>query len=105
MENKFGTEIVLGGRPELLKSMKDRTERILDPFIPVDPATDAWIKDDVKEKMPDLILTTYPINDNIRTCYLPVNPDVTPFAGPDFATTWMRVLKVPLTEGWKKDVV
>jgi len=105
LENIYGVEMIPGGRPDLLKGMKERTERILDPYIPVDPDTDAWIKNDIKEKTPDLLLSTYPIDGGIRTCYLPVNPDTTPFAGPDFAETWLRTLKVPMREGWRKDVI
>ena len=105
IEKRYNIKTIPGGRQDRLKAMKDRTERILDPYIPVDPETDAWIKNDVKGTAPDLLLTTYPIDSTVRTCFLPVNPDTTPFAGPDFATSWMRVLKIPMTEGWKKDVV
>jgi len=107
LENVYGIEMIPAGRTELLKGMKDRTERILDPYIPVDPETDEWLKNDLAEKRPDLVLSTYPIDASIdvRTCYLPVNPDVTPFAGPDFAVTWMRTLKTPAKEGWRKDAL
>jgi nitrogenase molybdenum-iron protein alpha/beta subunit len=105
LEKEYRTEMVPGGRPDLLKGMKERTERILDPYIPVDPDTDAWIKNDIKEKRPELLLSTYPIDTNVRTCYLPVNPDTTPFAGPDFAATWSRVMRTPAKEGWREDVV
>ena len=105
IERIYGIKVVPGGKQERLKSMKDRTERILDPYIPVDPETDALIKGDVKRTAPDLLLTTYPIDDGVRTCFLPVNPDTTPFAGTDFAASWMRIMKIPKTEGWKKDVV
>jgi hypothetical protein len=105
VEKEYNIEMIPGGRLDRIKYAKDRTERILDPYIPVDPDTEAWIKDDVNEKVPDLILTTYPVNTRIRTCFLPVNPNTSPFEGTDFATSWMRVLKTPITEGWRKDVV
>jgi nitrogenase iron protein len=104
-EETYNIETVAAGRPDLLKGMKDRTERILDPYIPVDPSTDAWIKNDVSEKKPDLLLSMYPAGSGVRTCFLPVNPDTTPFAGPELAEALLRTLKVPMTEGWKKDVV
>jgi hypothetical protein len=66
---------------------------------------DAWMKKDILEKGPELLLSTYPIVTGVRTCYLPVNPDTTPFAGPEFAETWLRTLKAPLEERWRKDVV
>jgi len=107
LESVYKIEMVPGGRKDLLKGMKDRTERILDPYIPVDPDMDEWLRGDLIEKGPELLLSTYPIETgtDMRICYLPVNPDVTPFAGPDFAVTWMRTLKTPKTEGWRKDAV
>jgi nitrogenase iron protein len=105
IEKEYGIEMVPGGRYDRLKYAKDRTERILDPYIPVDPDTDAWIREDVKEKMPELILTTYPVDTEVRTCFLPVNPDTNHLAGPDFAESWLRVLRAPLKEGWRKDVI
>jgi len=105
LEKEYNITMIPAGRQDLLKDMKDRTERILDPYIPVDREMNARIKKDIEEKQPDLILSTYPIDDRVRTCFLPVNPDTTPFAGTDFATTWARTLKVPMKEGWRKDVV
>ncbi|MCL1904521.1 MAG: AAA family ATPase [Methanomassiliicoccaceae archaeon] len=105
LEKEYRIEMVPGGKIGILKSMKDRTERILDPYIPTDPEMDAWIKKDISKIRPDLLLSTYPIDGRIRTCYLPVNPDTTPFAGPEFAALWARTLKIPLKEGWKEDVV
>jgi nitrogenase iron protein len=106
LEKEYGIEFVLGGSKELLKGMKDRTERILDPYIPVDPNMEAWIRDDLAKNGPDLLLSTYPVDGaDVRTCFLPVNPDTTPFAGPDFAVTWLRTLKTPMKEGWRKDAV
>ncbi|MCL2607423.1 MAG: AAA family ATPase [Methanomassiliicoccaceae archaeon] len=107
LEKKYGIELIPGGRKENIKGMRDRTERILDPHIPVDPDTDAWIRKDMAEKEPDLLLSTYPIDSgkDVRTCFLPVNPNVTPFAGPEFAELWSRTLKAPVKEGWRKDVV
>jgi len=107
LENVYGTEMTPGGRIDLLKGMKDRTERILDPYIPVDPEMQEWISKDVNERTPDLLLSAYPVetDTDVRICFLPVNPDVTPFAGPDFAMAWMRTLKTPKEEGWRKDAV
>jgi len=104
-EKEYGIEMIPGGKLDRIKYAKDRTERILDPYIPTDPDTDLWIKDDVGKKAPDLIVTTYPVSTGIRTCFLPVNPNTTPFEGPDFAQLWARVLRTPITEGWRKDVV
>ena len=107
LEVAYGMEMIPGGRKDLIKGMRDRTERILDPYIPLGQETDAWIRKDLKEKRPDLLLSTYPIDagTDVRTCFLPVNPDVTPFAGPEFAGTWLRTLKTPIKEGWRKDAV
>jgi len=107
LEKKYGMELIPGGRKENIKGMRDRTERILDPHIPVDRDTDAWIRKDMAETGPDILLSTYPIDSgtDVRTCFLPVNPDVTPFAGPDFAELWSRTIKTPVREGWRKDVV
>ncbi|MCL1984289.1 MAG: nitrogenase component 1, partial [Methanomassiliicoccaceae archaeon] len=105
LENVYGTEMIPAGIKSNLKRMKDRTERILDPYIPVDPEMNAWIKNDLRERMPDLLLSTYPIDEKIRTCFLDVNPDTTPFAGPDFASLWSRTIRTPSKEGWKEDVI
>ena len=105
IEDDHGTEIIPGGRMDHLKYIKDRTERMLDPYIPVDRDTYEWIRKDVREKAPDILTSTYPIDTDIRTCFLPVNPDTTPYAGPALAGAWMRLLKIPLKEGWRSDVV
>jgi nitrogenase iron protein len=107
LEERYGIEMVPGGRIDLLKGMKDRTERILDPYIPVDLEMREWIRKDANEKRPDIMLSLYPIktDTDARTCFLPVNPDVTPFAGTDLAGLWLRTLKAPVKEGWRKDAV
>ncbi|MCL2143495.1 MAG: AAA family ATPase [Methanomassiliicoccaceae archaeon] len=105
LELAYDIEMTPGGKADHMKYVKDRTERILDPYIPVDPGMFVRIKEDVAAISPDIFLSTYPVNTETRTCFLPVNPDVTPFAGIDLAASLMRTLKVPKKEGWKKDVV
>ena len=105
LEPEYSTDMIPGGMPDLLKEMKDRTERILDPYIRTDTEKEAWIRKDIKETKPDILLSMYPADPDVRTYSLPVNPDVTPFAGPDMAEELMRVLKAPKEEGWRKDVV
>jgi nitrogenase iron protein len=106
-EERYGMEMIAGGRIDLLKGMKDRTERVLDPYIPVDLDMREWIRNDANEKRPDLMLSMYPIktDTDARTCFIPMNPDVTPFAGTDLGMLCLRALKTPLTAGWRKDVV
>ena len=65
------------------------------------------IADDVRDRRPDLLISSYPmdVNEGTETCFIPLVPDVGPMAGPIFAGTWKRMLKAPRTEGWRKDVI
>ena len=65
------------------------------------------IMKDVREKGPDILVTTYPVDvgPGTETSFIPLVPDAGPFAGPDFAESWAKGLKLPRTEGWRKDAV
>jgi Nitrogenase subunit NifH (ATPase) len=65
------------------------------------------IIDDITERKPELLVTTYPIDLDIRTeqCFIPIAPDVGPYVGLQLAETWVKRLKAPVEEGWRKDVV
>jgi len=64
------------------------------------------VKEDIMERRPDLLITSYPMDIGTATeqCFIPLVPDVGPFSGPDFAVSWVRKLKAPKEEGWKDDV-
>jgi len=65
------------------------------------------IIDDITQKRPELLVTTYPVDLDIRTeqCFIPIAPDVGPYVGLQLAETWVKRLKAPVEEGWRKDVV
>ena len=65
------------------------------------------IMDDITLRRPELLITTYPIDLDIKTeqCFIPIAPDVGPYVGPQLAETWVKRLKAPAEEGWRKDVV
>ena len=105
LRNEYKKEMVLAGELDRAKYIRDRTERVLDPFILAGENASEWIKNDLKELRPDLLLSMFPLDSDIKTRFIPVNPDITPFAGPDFAAEWVRMLRTPAKEGWRKDVV
>ena len=65
------------------------------------------IVEDIISRGPDLIVTTYPIDvdGGIEQCFIPIAPDIGPYAGLDLAETWVKKLKAPRTEGWRNDIV
>jgi nitrogenase molybdenum-iron protein alpha/beta subunit len=65
------------------------------------------VVDDIKAKRPDIMITSYPVDvdPQTETCFIQLVPNVGPFTGPEFAGSWLRSLKAPKTEGWRKDVV
>lgn len=66
------------------------------------------IKEDILEKQPDFIFTTYLFDqmpDSMLQFKIPLVPDLGPFGGLDLMERWIRLSKKPKTEGWKKDVL
>ena len=62
--------------------------------------------DDIRDLRPDLVLYTYPAlrsEDNARSAHIPYCPGFGFHAAVDRAELWSRLMKVPVTEGWRSD--
>ena len=65
------------------------------------------VRKDIMDRRPKLLLSTYPLDTGAGTeeSYIPIAPDVGPYSGLELAETWVKRLKAPREEGWKKDVI
>nr|WP_300999075.1 nitrogenase component 1 [Methanoculleus sp.] len=62
--------------------------------------------EDIRTIRPDLVLYTYPVlkpHDQARGAHIPYCPGFGFHAAVERAELWSRLLKLPATEGWKKD--
>jgi nitrogenase iron protein NifH len=68
----------------------------------------ATVRKKIEEASPDMIFNMYIDNltdDSVKQFKIPLVPDLGPFGGLNEAERWMRSMKRPATEGWRKDVL
>jgi len=88
-------------------SMDYDVENEHDDIIEFETAYDVQdIMQDVRRKMPDILLTTYltRLDLPIHQFKVPLVPDIGPLGALEMAASWVMGLRAPLEEGWRKDV-